>query len=47
MRVNDGLIDHAKPCAFIFNQQRFTGRQGDTLASALLAQWQASGGSLF
>ena len=37
MRVHNGLINNADPCEFTFNKQRFTGRNGDTLASALLA----------
>ncbi|MGB3390340.1 MAG: 2Fe-2S iron-sulfur cluster-binding protein, partial [Pseudaminobacter sp.] len=32
-----GRVDHGKPVRFTFNGQRFEGRQGDTLASALLA----------
>ncbi|RUM98437.1 sarcosine oxidase subunit alpha [Pseudaminobacter arsenicus] len=32
-----GRVDHGKPVRFTFNGQRFEGRKGDTLASALLA----------
>ena len=32
-----GRIDHSRPVRFTFNGETFEGRQGDTLASALLA----------
>ncbi len=32
-----GVIDRSKPLQFTFNQKRYTGYEGDTLASALLA----------
>ncbi len=34
---NGGLIDREKPCAFQFNGREYLGFEGDTLASALLA----------
>ena len=34
---NGGIIDRNKPIRFRFNGQSYTGYQGDTLASALLA----------
>lgn len=40
MRVHDGLLKDAAPLHFIFNDRRFSARQGDTLASALLANGQ-------
>ncbi|MBO9403354.1 sarcosine oxidase subunit alpha family protein [Shimia sp. R9_3] len=36
-RLQGGLIDHNAPINFTFNGQNYEGRQGDTLASALLA----------
>jgi sarcosine oxidase subunit alpha len=36
-RINGGLINRRKPVWFSFNGQTMTGRGGDTLASALLA----------
>ncbi|MBO9409832.1 sarcosine oxidase subunit alpha family protein [Shimia sp. R9_1] len=36
-RLQGGLIDHTAPINFTFNGQNYEGRQGDTLASALLA----------
>jgi sarcosine oxidase subunit alpha len=36
-RTTGGLIDRDKPIAFTFDGRRYTGFQGDTLASALLA----------
>lgn len=35
--ANGGRIDRAKPITFTFNGKRYSGFQGDTLASALLA----------
>ncbi|MFK8081621.1 MAG: sarcosine oxidase subunit alpha family protein [Granulosicoccus sp.] len=40
MRVHDGLLSNAEPLSFIFNDKRYSARQGDTLASALLANGQ-------
>ena len=39
-RIHNGVLGETKPCQFIFNEQRFTGQTGDTLASALLANGQ-------
>ncbi|MBV7395969.1 sarcosine oxidase subunit alpha family protein [Mameliella sediminis] len=36
-RLNGGLIDRNKPMSFTFDGKRYSGFQGDTLASALLA----------
>ncbi len=41
------LIDRSKPIAFTFNGNRFVGYQGDTLASALLANGQTLVGRSF
>ena len=35
--ASGGRIDRARPIPFSFNGLRYTGYQGDTLASALLA----------
>ena len=32
-----GVIDRSKPLSFTFDGRKYTGYQGDTLASALLA----------
>jgi sarcosine oxidase subunit alpha len=42
-----GRIDRTKPVAFTFNGRRLTGYQGDTLASALLANGVALVGRSF
>ena len=42
-----GRIDRSKPIAFSFNGKRLTGYQGDTLASALLANGIALVGRSF
>ena len=34
---NEGLVNRNKPIDFIFNGKKYTGYEGDTLASALLA----------
>ncbi|MEK9875003.1 MAG: 2Fe-2S iron-sulfur cluster-binding protein, partial [Pelagibacteraceae bacterium] len=34
---NEGLVNRSKPIDFIFNGKKYTGYEGDTLASALLA----------
>ena len=39
-RINGGQIDRTKPLNFSFNNKQFQGFQGDTLASALLANGQ-------
>jgi tRNA A37 methylthiotransferase MiaB len=36
-RINSSSIDTQKEINFIFNGQKYTGFQGDTLASALIA----------
>ena len=36
-RLNGGQIDAATPLKFKFDGKSYTGQQGDTLASALLA----------
>ncbi len=36
-RISDGLIDRTRTITFAFNDQRYSGHAGDTLASALLA----------
>ena len=36
-RENGGAIDRSKPLSFLFNGKRYQGFEGDTLASALLA----------
>ncbi|MEN9775088.1 MAG: hypothetical protein RL322_2158, partial [Pseudomonadota bacterium] len=35
--VSGGLVDRARPIGFTFDGRRYSGLQGDTLASALLA----------
>ena len=40
MRLHNGLLQADQSLAFEFNGRHFTGRQGDTLASALLANGQ-------
>ena len=39
-RINGGLINRDKPINFTFNNKKMTGYEGDTLASALLANGQ-------
>ena len=39
-RLIGGLIDHGRVVSFSFNDQRYEGYAGDTLASALLANGQ-------
>ena len=46
-RVATGLLDESKPLSFTFNGQSFHGVQGDTLASALLANGQRLVGRSF
>ena len=46
-RVNGGLVDRAKPLSFQFNGRTLQGFQGDTLASALLANGQRLVGRSF
>ncbi|MEM8987083.1 MAG: sarcosine oxidase subunit alpha family protein [Pseudomonadota bacterium] len=46
-RINGGLIDREKVLSFTFNKQPFEGYQGDTLASALLANGQRLVGRSF
>ena len=36
-RINGGLVNKSKPIKFTFNNKQMTGYEGDTLASALLA----------
>ena len=40
--VSGGLIDRAKTCLFTFDGKVLPGFAGDTLASALLADWAAA-----
>jgi len=46
-RIGAGLLTHTKPVAFVFNDDRFYGVVGDTLASALLANGQQLVGRSF
>ncbi len=46
-RVSEGLLDTSKPVTFIFNDRKYQGVQGDTLASALLANGQRLVGRSF
>ena len=46
-RVHAGLLGDARRINFIFNERRYSGRQGDTLASALLANGQTLVGRSF
>jgi sarcosine oxidase subunit alpha len=46
-RLKSGLVDRSKPLYFAFNATRFTGYDGDTLASALLANGQRLVGRSF
>jgi hypothetical protein len=39
-RIAGGFIDRKTPLSFEFNGRRFEGYQGDTLASALIANGQ-------
>ena len=39
-RISQGILGSAKPLSFTFNQKSYTALQGDTLASALLANGQ-------
>ena len=39
-RINGGLVNRSKPISFTFNNKKMTGYEGDTLASALLANGQ-------
>ena len=39
-RITGGLVDRDQPLGFRFDGQHYTGFAGDTLASALLANWQ-------
>ena len=42
-RIDGGLIDRSTSCAFTFDGYGYTGYQGDTLASALLASGGLAG----
>ncbi|MDA7758811.1 sarcosine oxidase subunit alpha family protein [Amylibacter sp.] len=46
-RINGGLINKSKPIKFTFNNKQMTGYEGDTLASALLANGQRLVGRSF
>jgi heterotetrameric sarcosine oxidase alpha subunit len=46
-RVSQGLIDQSRPLSFEFNGKKYLGYQGDTLASALLANGQRLVGRSF
>ncbi|MDM8166172.1 sarcosine oxidase subunit alpha family protein [Roseovarius sp.] len=46
-RIGGGLIDRAKPLTFRFNNKEMAGFEGDTLASALLANGQRLVGRSF
>ena len=46
-RLAGGLIDRNTPLNFEFNGRRFEGYQGDTLASALIANGQTLVGRSF
>ncbi|WP_397542828.1 sarcosine oxidase subunit alpha family protein [Roseovarius salis] len=46
-RIGGGLVDHTKELKFRFNDKHFTGFEGDTLASALLANGQRLVGRSF
>ena len=46
-RIGGGLIDRQKSLKFRFNNKEFTGFEGDTLASALLANGQRLVGRSF
>jgi len=47
MRLHDGLLQGKQTLAFEFNGRHYSGRQGDTLASALLANGQVLVGRSF
>jgi sarcosine oxidase subunit alpha len=46
-RINGGLVNRSKPISFTFNNKQMTGYEGDTLASALLANGQRLVGRSF
>lgn len=46
-RINGGLTDRSKPINFTFNNKQMVGYEGDTLASALLANGQRLVGRSF
>ena len=46
-RINGGLVNRSKPINFTFNNKQMTGYEGDTLASALLANGQRLVGRSF
>ena len=46
-RINGGLVNKSKPIKFTFNNKQMTGYEGDTLASALLANGQRLVGRSF